>query len=192
MRRSARFRSVALLLAGGYVVHALRYVLAYEATARHELLEEGHEYLGAAPVALTVLLAAAFGELLVRVARGGGDSAPQVPLRRLWAVSAAALLGIFVIQESIEGLIASGHAAGLAVLVAHGGWLAVPLSLAVGLVLALLHRGAQAVLAEHRRHVRLPRLRPVAVLLRWPSATLGASRIVGPWRRGRGPPAFAG
>src|SRR3954468_20776113 len=78
MLSSARLRSVAALLAGAYVVHTLRYMLAFGSGAGGEMLAQGHGYLAAAPPVLTVLLAAAVGGLVLRLAPGaegaGGGS----------------------------------------------------------------------------------------------------------------------
>lgn len=192
MGPSVRLRSVALLLAGAYAVHTLRYLLAYGPESHAELLAQGHGYLGAAPLALTVLLAAAVGQLVLRVARGGGSHGPKRSWRSVWAVCATSLLAIFAAQELVEGWLAAGHPDGLAALLAHGGWLAAPLSAAVGLLVALLHRGAAAVLATSPPRAPRPRVRAGRELVVWSLPDLGVSRIPGPWLGGRGPPALAG
>jgi hypothetical protein len=192
MQPNVRLRSAAVLLAGAYAVHTLRYALTYRTAANSELLAQGHGYLGAAPVALTVVLAAAVGELVLRVARGGGGRGPASSLRRVWGVCATALLAIFVAQELAEGWLATGHPDGLAAVFAHGGWLAGPLSAAVGLLVALLHRGAAAALAASRGRVPRPRVRALSVVLASCLTGVGVSRVPGPWLGGRGPPAHAG
>jgi len=50
------------------------------------------------------------------------------------------LLAIFVGQECLEGLIAAGHPAGPAAVLAAGGWIAMPLALAIGTLLAVVAR----------------------------------------------------
>jgi hypothetical protein len=192
MRPIVRLRSVALLLAGAYALHSLRYLVAYGEGAGHALRAQGHAYLGVAPAALTLLLAAALGELLARVARGGGTCEPETSLRRLWAVSVAALIAIFVAQELAEGWLSAGRPDGLAAVAAGGGWIAGPLSVGVGLLVALLHRGATAALAAKPARLELPRPRPVAELRRCCRTGVAVSRVPGPWLGGRGPPAFAG
>jgi hypothetical protein len=52
------------------------------------------------------------------------------------------LLAMYSLQESLEGALATGHPGGLAGVFGHGGWVAIPLSAAVGLALALALRGA--------------------------------------------------
>jgi hypothetical protein len=193
MRPIVRLRSVALLLAGAYALHSLRYLVAFGEGAGHALRGQGHAYLDVAPAALTLLLAAALGELLARIARGGGTtSEPETSLRRLWAVSVAALMGIFVAQELAEGWLSAGRPDGLAAVAANGGWIAGPLSVGVGLLVALLHRGATAALAAKPARLELPRPHPLAELRRWWRTGVVVSRVPGPWLGGRGPPAFAG
>src|SRR5439155_25902143 len=62
-----------------------------------------------------------------------------------WAFCTAALLAIFGAQELAEGTLATGHAAGVAAVTAHGGWIAVPIAIAVGRVVTFLLGGLDAV-----------------------------------------------
>jgi hypothetical protein len=190
--RPVRLWSVAVLAACAYAVHSLRYILAYGPTAHSELLAQGHGYLTAAPAVLTALLAAALGQLVRRVARGGGQDAAPASLRRLWWVSAVALLAIFVVQELAEGSLAANHPAGLAAVSAEGGWLALPLSAAGGLLVAMLHRGAEAAVAAAPGTAPAPRARPAFAAPVWSRPCARVSRVPGPWLGGRGPPAPAG
>ena len=100
----------------------------------------------------------------------------------LWLVCAAALVAIYVSQESLEGLFATGHPGGLAGIFGFGGWWSVPAAVGVGLVLAAAFHGARWVLDEvaercaravpaparptvvvpRPRDVLVPRLAPVA------------------------------
>ena len=66
----------------------------------------------------------------------------------MWALCSAALVAIYVSQEFLEGLFATGHPAGLAGIFAYGGWWSIPAAIAVGLVLAALFHGARCVLDE--------------------------------------------
>ena len=140
---------------------------------------------------LTVLLAVALAGLVLRVADGTDAQAREASLCRRWGVSAAALLAIFA-QELAEGWLAANHPAGWAAVVAHGGWLAAPLSVGVGLLVALAHRGAAAALVASRGQVPRPRVRLAVSLVLWVGAGLRVSRVPGPWLGGRGPPALAG
>jgi hypothetical protein len=78
------------------------------------------------------------------------------------AIFAAALLAIFVTQESLEGMIAAGHPGGAAALQASGGWLAIPLAVALGFVAALLAN------ALERIEVAVPARRATHLLRRAP------------------------
>jgi hypothetical protein len=193
MRPVAGLRSVVVLAACAYAVHSLRYLLAYGANADSAQLAQGHGYLTAAPVALTALLAVAAGQLVLRIARGGGGArGAPAPLGRLWWIAATALLAIFTVQELTEGWLAAGHPGGVAAIFANGGWLAVPLSAAGGLLVALLHRGAEAALAAAHGTAPSPTPRPPLAPAVWCRPHAAVSRVPGPWLGGRGPPALAG
>jgi hypothetical protein len=135
----------ALMGAGTYAVHQLRYALSYDGGAGHADSLSGHAYLGALGPVLAGLLLLALAAALGRVARGTADSAPR--LRRLWAGASGSLLAVYCAQETVERLLGGGHAGGVPGMFAHGGWVAVPLALAVGLAIALLMRGAAAATA---------------------------------------------
>jgi hypothetical protein len=93
------------------------------------------------------VLAVVIAAFAWRLLRGHVDE-PRLPsTRRLWAFLSGVLIAIYVCQEWIEGQLAGGHAAGIAGIVGAGGWLALPLAIAVGLVIALLLRGAEAAIA---------------------------------------------
>jgi hypothetical protein len=67
-------------------------------------------------------------------------------VRQAWLVAAIALVALFVAQELLEGALLQGHVAGLAGVVGAGGWIALPLAVAAGGVVALAQAGAQSVL----------------------------------------------
>ena len=83
-------------------------------------------------------------------ALSGQTSLPRytLSLTGLWLVCSAALVAIYVSQEFLEGLFATGHPAGLAGIFGYGGWWAIPASVCVGLVLAAVFHGARWVLDE--------------------------------------------
>jgi len=179
-----------------FMVHQLRYYLAYGAGWQAELARTGHSYLHSVVPWLVALAALTLGGFLWRLgqALSGQRSLPRysVSLLGLWLVSAAGLLAIFVVQETLEGFLATGHPAGLAAAFAYGGWWAIPVSLCVGLVLATLFHGGLWVLDETaRRRARAPRsaarragkaIRPFATVFPVLLAPLAAG-----WSR-RGPP----
>src|SRR5947208_17062787 len=106
-----RLRLAALLGAGAFAVHQLRFLLAFGGHAGERLAVEGHAYLApVAPLAMWLLLA-----LFVQLLAGAAPArlAPAVRLRRLWLGSSAALLVVYCAQELLEGMLVNGHPAGL-------------------------------------------------------------------------------
>lgn len=159
-----RIRAAALISVGALAVHDLRYLIAYRGGATHELSVTGHGYLGdVTPLAMGVLALAiaAFGW---RLLNARAEEARLPSTRRLWAFLSVVLVVIYVSQESIEGQLSSGHGAGIAGIVGGGGWLALPLAVAVALVIALLLRGAEAAIAHAVGSRRRSWLRPRPVL----------------------------
>jgi hypothetical protein len=182
---AVRGRGLVLLPAAAFAVHQLRYTIAYGSHAGQVLAAQGHSYMTSLAPWLVLLVALGAGSFLVRVARGGGDRPRRSPVR-LWAVGAACLLGIYVVQELVEGLYAAGHPAGFGGVFGHGGWWAVPLTLLFGAVIAaLLHVGDLIVAAVARRTLFGPP--PVASALRAVSLPL-CPPLAGA-AAGRAPPA---
>jgi hypothetical protein len=175
-------RLAALMGAGAYGVHQLRYALwpVRGATLR------AHEYLAPVGTVVVVLLLFALAAALARIARGVVDPVPRVA--RLWAGASASLLAVYSVQETIEQLLTRGDRQGL---FAHGGWVAVPLAIAIGLAIALLMRGAATASEVAANARRAPALRfallPLHVLLAsWaPQPSRPAARHLA----ARGPPA---
>ncbi|MEA2404016.1 MAG: hypothetical protein QOE08_663 [Thermoleophilaceae bacterium] len=145
--RDARLRFAGLLAAGSLAVHQLRYAAGYGDHSSRALAEQGHGYLGDAGVFAALLLALALGSSLGAVVRARRAEARQPRLGSLWLAATGALSAIYATQELIEGTLAQGHPAGLAGIVGHGGWLAFAIASAVGALIALAMRGADAALA---------------------------------------------
>ncbi len=184
-----------LLPAATIAVHQLRYVLAFGSHAGVVLERQGHAYLQSLVPWIVLLLAAGVGAFMWALGRAlaGHRSLPRytLSLAALWGLCAAALTALYVTQELLEGLLATGHPAGLVGVFGYGGWWAIPAALCIGLVLATLLHGARWVLDEVARRsrpqpagatTRAPSLRsPRDVLLpRLSPLAAGAS--------GRGPP----
>ena len=121
---------VALLPPAALAVHQLRYYLAYGSAAGAELQRTGHSYLHSVVPWIVLLVALACGGFLVALGRAvaGHRSIPRfcASLLGLWLVCAACLVAIFVTQEFLEGLFATGHPAGLAGIFGFGGWWSIP------------------------------------------------------------------
>ncbi|MEA2423069.1 MAG: hypothetical protein QOF55_2168 [Thermoleophilaceae bacterium] len=169
----------ALMGAGAFGVHQLRYALTYDGPqAAH-----GHGYLVPVGAVLTGVLLLAFASALGRIARRTAESVPR--FRRLWAGASLSLLLVYCAQESIEAVVTGGMPG----LPGQGGWVALPLALAVGLAIALIMRGtaaATSALAD-RRPWRAPvRIAAIQTLLPpWaPAKTRGSAVHLAP----RGPP----
>ena len=136
MRTAHRVRLAAILALGAFALHQLRYLIAFGGSASTELVQQGHRYMSDLLPAVSVLALAALLATLIRGTEGA--SSARTPLARRVALFAGALLAIFVGQELLEGLLATGHAAGFSALLAGGGWIALPLAVAIGTLAALL------------------------------------------------------
>ena len=168
------------------VVHQLRYTLAFGGHAGIELSRQGHAYLHSLVPWIVLLIGVAVGVFLWSLGRAlGGQrtlSRYTLSLAGLWIVCSGCLLAIYVAQELLEGLWATGHPLGLAGIFGYGGWWAVQAALCIGLVLATIFHGARWVLDEvaqrwrpqtnhavarrdpapRRRDAVLPRIAPLA------------------------------
>jgi hypothetical protein len=190
-----RLAPAALMPAGAFAVHQLRYWLAYGKRAGVELETQGHSYLHSVVPWIVLLIALAVGAFLVALGRAlnGGGSLPRYTLSftALWLLCAACLVAIYTTQEFLEGLFATGHPGGLMGIFGYGGWWSIPAALAVALVLAAAFHSARKVLdaVAKRRTAR------VGLGLRPPRTTHARLDVLLPalapladgWS-GRGPP----
>lgn len=190
-----RFAPAALMPAGAFAVHQLRYWLAYGSRASAELRLQGHSYLHSVVPWLVLLMASSAGVFLLALGRafGGRGSLPRrtLSVATLWLLCSACLVAIYVSQEFLEGLFATGHPGGLAGIFGYGGWWSIPAAIAVGLVLTTAFHGARRVLqvvAERcaRRVTPTPR-RPQPAPRRRPVLLPAAAPLADGWS-GRGPP----
>lgn len=147
-----RLAPLALMPAAAFAVHELRYWLAFGGRAGAVLQAHGHSYLHSVVPWIVLLVALAAGAFLRALGRalGGRYSTPRYTLSlvALWLLCAACLLAIYITQEFLEGLFATGHPAGLVGIFGYGGWWSVPAALAVGMVLAALFHGCRWVLDQ--------------------------------------------
>jgi hypothetical protein len=139
-------RSAALIALAALAVHQLRYRLAFGDDTGQELAHHGHAYLAQA---LPVLLAFAVATLAAGVLRAVlRPDASSGSLTRSFAgralLYALMIMAVFSAQELLEGALFAGHPAGLAAVLAAGGWLALPLALVAGAAAALLDGGLVA------------------------------------------------
>ena len=181
--------------AGGFAVHQLRYLLAFHGHAGLELQRQGHAYLHSLVPWIVLGIALAAGAFLRALGRAfsGRCSLPlyTASFAALWLACAACLVAIYCCQEFLEGLVATGHPAGLAGVFAYGGWWSIPAAVGVGLVLAAAFHGARWVLREvaQRRARRIAVRRVRVVATRAPRDVLvpRLAPIADGWS-GRGPP----
>jgi hypothetical protein len=138
--------------AAAFVVHQLRYLLAYGGSAGVALQRQGHSYLHSLVPWVVLLLALAIGVFLSGLGRAlvKQTSVPRYSfsLLGLWIICSACLVAIYASQESLEALLATGHPGGLAGVLGYGGWWAIPAALCVGFVLAALLHGARWAIAK--------------------------------------------
>lgn len=137
------------MAAGIFGLHQLRFALSGEdPEAVH-----GHGYLTIVAPLLAGVLLLGLTLVLARLVRGAGERATSI--RRTWAAATGVLIAVYCAQEAIEGQ----HS-----LFGHGGWLVLPLAVAIGLVIALLARGSAASLRIRRWQAWAP-AHPLVVLL---------------------------
>jgi len=196
--RISRTAPVALLPPAVFAVHQLRYVLAYGSGAGAELQRTGHSYLHSVVPWIVLLLALVVGGFLRALGRAfsGHTSLPRYTLSfaALWLACAGALVAVFICQELLEGVFATGHPAGWIGVFGYGGWWSIPAAACVGMVLAAVLHGARWVLAEVARRRSGTRVicgRGVSV----PRPVVFASAPLAPLASGwsdRGPPRLGG
>jgi hypothetical protein len=144
-RLAPRWRVTVLIALGAWAVHQLRYALAFGADADAHLEAHQHDYLDLAGPALLWMAALAAACWVVSLSRSAGELGPAPAWRTVWMRASSALIAIYCVQEAGEGLLAPGHPDLLAGMFGSGGWIAIPLSAAVGALAALAVRGARAV-----------------------------------------------
>ena len=189
-----RLAPLALMPAGAFAVHQLRYWLAFGGRTGLLLQQQGHAYLHSVVPWIVLLAAIAVGVFLQALGRafGGQCSLPRqtVSFGALWLICAASLVAIYIAQEFLEGLFVTGHPAGLAGIFGYGGWWSIPAAAAVGLVLAVSFHGARRVL-----HAVADRRARPAIRVRGPARARAPRHVPAPalapladgWS-GRGPP----
>jgi hypothetical protein len=145
LRSIVRGRGLVLLPAAAFAVHQLRYTLAYGSNAGSVLAAQGHSYLNSLAPWLVLLMGLGASSFLVRVARAfvaGEDNNPRRSFVGLWALAAASLVAIYVVQELLESFFAVGHPSGVGGVFGHGGWWALVASIVAGAGVAALLRVA--------------------------------------------------
>jgi hypothetical protein len=186
---------VLLMPAAAFGVHQLRYYLAFGSAAGAVLQRTGHSYLHSFAPWIVGLVALAAGGFLRSLGRAAGGQRSltrfAASLAGLWLTCSACLVAIFAAQELLEGLLATGHPAGLIGIFGYGGWWSIPAALCIGLVLAALFHGARWVLDEVTRRRALEPSRSAvrpALLLRSCGVPVPRPAPLADGWSGRGPP----
>jgi hypothetical protein len=195
--RLAGLRGLLLLPAGALVLDRLRYLLAYRSDAGQVFAEQGHAYLAMlfpAIAALVALAAVAFTTRLASAWRGAPvvEAAPAASAASLWGASAAALLSIHLVQETLEALLIPGNT-GLHDLAGPQALCALLAALLTGGLLALVLRGARTFIVRAAGRSRPSRAPRGCTPSLWRRRHIDR-RILAPLARsaaGRAPPAFA-
>lgn len=145
-RGSHGLRLAALLSAGALTLHELRYRAGYGHEAADAAAAQGHGYLSGAAAGAVLLAVAAACLFALALARPRSAVEPR-SFGASWLGATAGLACVYTLQELAEGALAHGHPAGLAGVVAHGGWWAYAFAALLGAVVALALRGARAALS---------------------------------------------
>ncbi len=156
--------AVALVPVAVLAVHEIRYLLAFGDASGSMLDARGHGYLGQLLPPLALICAVALGGFLARLGQawqtGAGERSVRLTLIVLWIASTLGLLGIYSGQEMLEALISGSGSAGIDAAFGDGGAWALPAATVIGLLLALVLRGAVRVVDLVARLARLERHRP--------------------------------
>lgn len=146
--------------AAALAVHELRFWLAFGGGASAEVARQGHSYLHSIVPWIMLGIGLGVGGFLYGLGRAlrGQTSGSRytLSLGGLWLVCSSCLVAIYVGQEFLEGSLAVGHPAGVTGIFGMGGWWSIPAALCVGLVLAVVFRGARWVLDELAQRAQSP------------------------------------
>jgi len=151
-RSPSTLRTAALIAGGALSVHELRFLLAPAGAA--ESFSAGHGYLPMAGFVVAVALAAALAHLAAVAGRaiqtcrhepGGSGFAAT------WLAVTLAIAAVFLAQELVEAALTGRASQGLVAVLGSGGWVALPLAVAVGALVALALAGARAAVAAAAR-----------------------------------------
>lgn len=184
-----------LLLLGSQALHHLRYLVAPDHERGLTLAHHGeatHLILTGPVIAIATALAVA--AFVARAAAAPPELADRsTRVRRIWPLVTLALLATYGSQELLEGWLGHGHEGGIEALAASGGWVVVPLAVALAGLVTLAVRITRAVVALARRAdvwfvvlMPAPRTRLVGGL-----DTRPARPVLSEHRAGRAPPVMA-
>jgi hypothetical protein len=127
------------------------------------------------------------------VATGGVVERPSaLRIRRLWPVAAAGLIAMYAGQELLEGALSSGHPDGVAGVFGAGGWVALPLAVVLGGVVALAVGVARTLEERAVPGIAVPRALAAPTDWRTPARRCRPKgRLLATHLAGRSPPQFS-
>lgn len=185
-------RATAALAVGAFALHQLRYVLGFGDAASQALATHGHGYLALVMPLIALAVAIAAGQFLAQLAqaRTSGEAGGRAGrFGRVWVAATVVLFATYAGQELLEGAVSAGHPGGIEAVLAGGGWWAFPLAAVIGLLVALVMRGADACLASAARRYHAPARRTPARPPLLAAVDLPVARPIARNLAGRGPPA---
>jgi hypothetical protein len=133
-------RATGTLALGALALHELRYLLASEPGLD---AHGAHAYMAQTVPVIVVLATALLAAVLLAPLSGHAPRRRRRSLRARAVLYAALLLGLFWTQELAEATFSGCVWAGVAALVDSGGWIALPLALALGSIAALATHGLE-------------------------------------------------
>ena len=151
-RAPSTLRTAALIAGGALSVHELRFLIAPAGAG--EASSAGHGYLPLAGFAVALALAAALAQLAAMLARPvstGREERGTPGFAGTWLAVTVSIAGVFLAQEMVEAALSGRAAHGVTGVVGAGGWVALPLAVAVGALVALALAGAHAAVAAAAR-----------------------------------------
>lgn len=162
-RAPSRLQLAALMAAAALGLHQARYLVGAGGGGH---LSPGHSYFTLLIPLIGALCTLGLALFVRRVSQRTA-SPRRTSLLHAWWVASAGLLAIYAGQESLESLLSSWPGGIADAVLGNGGWIALPLAVLFGALVAFVLRGAQAIvsLAARRPRPLRParnRLRPLA------------------------------
>ena len=158
-RSPSTLRTAALIAGGALSVHELRFLIAPAGAA--EASSAGHGYLPLAGFLVAVALAAALAHLAAvvgRAIRTGRHEPGGSGFAATWVAVTVAIAAVFLTQEAVEAALTGRAGEGLSAVLGSGGWMAFPLAVAIGALVALALAGARAAVAAAAGRAECPAL----------------------------------
>lgn len=191
----SNWRMATLIALGSWIVHQVRATVMLGDTSTAHALAHAQQHAELVGPMLVWINAIAAASWALSLRRDQAVTTRRVSFRGTWIRTSLVLLFIFFTQETLEGLLAPGHPPILAGTIGGGGWIVIPLALAVGALIALAVRGGRAIrVAIVRARQRKSRRAVAQSDFEPPQPGLGRrlhSRLIAANLAGRAPPLLA-